>query len=126
QNGEFNYDDFSITIHPSHFSKYGVFALDEPYEPEESEEPKGEEGPNDENKYHDESTEKKGTEDDYTELVTKDEADDGTGSEQAIESNDDRLPSTATNLFNWMLIGGALLVVGLFLFLINRKKRLIK
>src|SRR5699024_3033943 len=29
QNGEFNYDDFSITIHPSHFSKYGVFALDE-------------------------------------------------------------------------------------------------
>lgn len=91
------------------FSSYGVFdGIDE------SSEPSGDNGDDEEKKPSAEDNGDEKPDDDST-MITVEDGDD------EIVSDGDVLPSTATNLFNYLLIGGGLLVAGLLVYFLRRK-----
>src|SRR5699024_4196440 len=109
QNGTMNTDHQTISIHPEHFSTYGVFALKEDDEQEDDAQEDEEPSIDDESKDDDpKDDEKSDWEDDLTREekdttteATEDRSDVHTGTDK----NDKILPKTATSTFNLIVIG---------------------
>lgn len=108
QGAEFDYDDFTLNTELSHLSTYGVFGIDE----------------------EDESTKeevtKKNEEDDTNIKEESSKEDDSSEIAVSVEEDKDKkgglLPSTATGIFNWVLVGGVLIIIGFAFFIINKRK----
>jgi len=97
QNGEFDYTEFTITMYPSALSTHGVFAL----------------ALDDDDKKGTSENETENQDDDDSELeVTVEDGDDEEDDGVVVTTSGNHLPSTATNVFNYLLIGAALLVAG--------------
>ncbi|WP_273126967.1 CBM96 family carbohydrate-binding protein [Bacillus weihaiensis] len=128
QGGDVDYD--TITLEVNHFSTYGVFAKvqENPEEPEDSSDPGDKETPNDSDKQEDSSDE-----DEKEELIDPVEKEESSNQDEKEESNDPVqkekstnqdhvLPATATNVYNYLLIGLALMVIGGTTVLFTRRK----
>ncbi|MFC4386691.1 pectate lyase [Gracilibacillus marinus] len=91
-------------------------------EPEDEETPTEEEG-TETDKENDKEEDGKDESTKQDDDVTQEETSDETDNESQNESdNEEILPNTATNMFNWLLVGGAILVIGTILFVIQRRK----
>ncbi|MCR2822249.1 SGNH/GDSL hydrolase family protein [Lederbergia panacisoli] len=137
QEGNVNKESKTISLNVSHFSNYGVFdkavekedPIDkedpvddkdpvDPKDPIDKEDPVDQKDPpvsKDPNKDKDDKK------DDSSKKPIKDDKKDNI-SKKPI-NNDKKLPNTATNSYNWMLLGGLLLTSG-FTSLVLRKKQL--
>lgn len=128
QNGTKDESSNSITIHPIHFSTYGVFALN------------NEEEPDDETGQIDDEVEPGTEQPDEKDLDEEsEETDQGELSEETKDSSitiedknvvngnlEKTLPKTATSIYNIFLIGFIFIIMGAWLFSFNRKRKLMK
>src|SRR5699024_8002286 len=112
QESTFNDDDLTITSDIPHLSTYGVFAIGDMDELLGTDNDKNDEKTNDE---------KTKGEEDEKEVVVED-GDDEITDEEEVTGIASILPNTATNIYNWLLVGIAFVVIGGVLFIMQKRK----
>lgn len=121
QQGENNKELRTISLDVSHFSSYGVFAKVEKTDPTDPKDPvtDPDDGSTDETPAPGAKDPSDKSKDDNKKDTNKD-----TKNDSKKNTSKGKLPQTATNHYNWLLLGTSLLVAGAMMFIISRKKRL--